>query len=83
MKRIKKAILLILIAWVLIFSIDFSLVKLSRAPIFSMPLIRYKDGGSIEHFGLGYKVIRYKSLADIEAGKPIRYEIGTWFMPFE
>lgn len=72
----------ILIVWVIFFITDFSLAESNRTPIFSIPAIRYKDGGSTEYYGLGYKVIKYVNLT-VERGPAVeKVDLGTWFMRF-
>lgn len=82
----KKTILSILVGivviWSCFFATDYYLAKASKAPIFSIPIIRYKDGGSTEYFGLGYKVIKYAALTAEEGAKIEKVIVGTWFMNF-
>lgn len=82
MKRSKIIIGTILIIWFVFLLTDFSLAKANKPPIFAIPVIRYKDGGSTEYYGLGYKVIKYVNLT-IERGPEIeKVDFGTWFMKF-
>ncbi|MBU3169963.1 hypothetical protein [Clostridium estertheticum] len=68
-----------LLSILLIFFItDFYLEKANKSPVFAIPMVRYKDGGSIEYYGLGYKVIKYSNLT----GSEIKMDFGTWFMKF-
>ncbi|MCB2341049.1 hypothetical protein [Clostridium estertheticum] len=60
------------------FITDFCLEKANKSPVFAIPMVRYKDGGSIEYYGLGYKVIKYSNLT----GSEIKMDFGTWFMKF-
>ncbi|MCI8446594.1 MAG: DUF4825 domain-containing protein [Bacilli bacterium] len=65
MKR-KKAIFVILsiISIILLCNLtDYLRVKSNKKPIFAFPITTYKDGGSIEYFGLGYKVIKCNTLS--------------------
>ena len=64
MKKMKIMIglLLLLFSWVLIFLIDFSEVLQNRTPVFCVAQKFYEDGGSIEYWCLGYKVIKYNKL---------------------
>lgn len=72
----------ILIVWIAFFITDFSLTKANKAPVFAIPVIRYKDGGSTEYYGLGYKVIKYVNLT-VERGPEVeKVDLGTWFMRF-
>lgn len=61
---------------------DFCLSKANKPPIFAFPTIRYKDGGSIEYYGLGYKVIKYVKLNADEGPEVIEFDFGTWFLKF-
>lgn len=42
--------------------IDYYLIKNNKNPLFSLLLTQYKDGGSKEYWGLGYKIIRCHNL---------------------
>lgn len=82
---IRKAILgKILIFWLAFVMIDFSLAMVNKGPVFSIPLIVYKDGGSAECYGLGYKVIKYVNLTGVNGAEAEveRVDFGTWFMKF-
>lgn len=71
-----------MIIWLAFFITDFSLAKANKSPIFAIPVIRYKDGGSTEYYGLGYKVIKYVNLT-VERGIEVeKVDLGTWFMKF-
>ncbi|MDF2606750.1 MAG: hypothetical protein K0S34_945 [Bacillales bacterium] len=83
MGMIKKLpILILIIFWIFIIIIDFSLSRINKSPIFVIPKEIYKDGGSAEYFGLGYKINKYVILSD---GSPeiIRMDFGTWSMKFK
>lgn len=67
----------IIIALIL-FAVDLSRVYKNENPIFCVKTVMYKDGGSAEYLGLGYKVIKYVNLVDSST----IYKIGTWFMEF-
>jgi len=72
----------ILIIWIGFFITDFSLSKTNKSPVFSIPVIRHKDGGSTEYYGLGYKVIKYVNLT-VERGPEVEnVAFGTWLMSF-
>ncbi len=84
---ISVIISIIFIIAVIFFLVDYIRVKDNEAPIFSVPLIKYQDGGSIEYFGLGYKVIKYVNNNLTEDDKLVyekmQYRIGTLLMKFE
>ncbi len=52
-------------------------LKLGIGPIFSIPLKTYDDGGTIEYYGLGYKVIKYNQIQ----GRRDK-EIGSWSLKY-
>lgn len=80
----RKTIVVMIIFYLLIFLTDFTLSKLNTSPIFSYPLIRYKDGGSVEYYGLGYKIIKYRSIeGDIEGDGRVEIVVGFWSMKYE
>ena len=78
--KITVIILAIIILLTLIFFIiDYSRVKNEQRPIFCIPNLGgvIRDGGTIEYFGLGYKVIDFHTTAGFDDIK-----IGTWFMDY-
>ena len=81
-KKRRHIISIILIVWIAFIITDFSLAKANKSPIFVIPLIRYKDGGSTEYYGLGYKVIKYVKLTVEEGPKIEKFDFGTWLMKF-
>ncbi len=82
-KRRKYTIGAILVIWIVFCVTDYSLAAANKSPIFAIPAIRYKDGGSTEYYGLGYKVIKYVNLT-VERGPEVeRVDFGTWFMRFQ
>ena len=52
----------------------------SEPVVFSAKL--YKDGGSTEYYGLGYKVIKYVEFNAEQEPHIIKVDFGTWFMKF-
>jgi len=81
-KRGRHIIGALLIVWIAFFITDFSLAKTNKSPVFAIPVIRYKDGGSTEYYGLGYKVIKYVNLS-VEKGPEVEnVAFGTWLMSF-
>ena len=73
-----------LIIWAVFFITDFSLAKINKSPIFSIPISMHKDGGSTEYYGLGYKVIKYVNLTgnNVLKAEIVKVDFGTWFMKF-
>ena len=61
------------------FTVDYNRVKNQEKPIFCIqnPDGGIMDGGTIEYFGLGYKVIDFHTIAGFDDIK-----IGTWFMDY-
>ncbi|WP_259473520.1 hypothetical protein [Clostridium estertheticum] len=78
MKKRNIIIGAILIIVLTFFITDFCLSKANKSPVFAIPTVMYKDGGSIEYYGLGYKVIKYSNIT----GSEIKINFGTWFMKF-
>ncbi len=70
---------IIVILGIVFFVIDYNRVKKQEKPIFCIqnPAGMINDGGTIEYFGLGYKVIDFHTLAGFDDIK-----IGTWFMKY-
>lgn len=64
---------------IIFFAIDYNRVKNQEKPIFCIqnPAGIIADGGTIEYFGLGYKVIDFHTLAGYDDIK-----IGNWFMDY-
>ena len=86
MKKIKIVLIIVAIIaviWSIIFSIDYSRVKINKLPIFCIEAAHVADGGTTIYTGLGYKVINYnvKKYSDGIIYKGIF--IGTWFMKYE
>lgn len=79
-KKRKYIIGIIVIVWFAFFITDFSFAKANKSPIFAVPVIMYKDGGSTEYYGLGYKVIRYVNLTVEKDTEVVKTDFGTWFM---
>ncbi len=82
MKKRRVIIGIIFIIWSAVFITDFSLARANKSPFFAIPITRYKDGGSTEYYGLGYKVIKYVNL-NVERGpEVVKIDFGTWFLRF-
>ena len=71
---------IIIILGLIFFAVDYSRVKKQEKPIFCIqhPAGVIMDGGTIEYFGLGYKVIDFNRLNGYDEIK-----IGPWFMKYE
>lgn len=71
---------IIVVLSIIFFMIDNNRVSKQLKPIFCIknPAGVMNDGGTVEYFGLGYKVIDFHTLAGFDDIK-----IGTWFMKYE
>lgn len=81
-KKTKKVAKILLIVWLTFLIIDFTLAQVQKPPVFAIPIIRYKDGGSTEYFGLGYKVIKYVNLSAERGPELVDVDFGSWMMKF-
>jgi hypothetical protein len=81
-KKTKKILQVLLFIWLVFSLTDFTLAQANRSPLFSVPLVRYKDGGSAEYYGLGYKVIRYVELSVERGPEVVKVDFGSWLMEF-
>lgn len=73
-------IVTIVILGIIFFIVDYNRVKKQELPMFCIksPAGVLLDGGTVEYFGLGYKVIDFNTLSGFDEIK-----IGTWFMKYE
>lgn len=84
MKKGIKILLIILgviiILGLTFFAVDYNRVQKQEKPIFCIqnPAGVIRDGGTIEYFGLGYKVIDFNMLNGYN-----QIKIGSWFMQYE
>lgn len=69
----------IVILGIVFFVVDYNRVEKQEKPIFCIqnPAGIINDGGTVEYFGLGYKVIDFHTIAGFDDIK-----IGTWFMDY-
>ncbi|MFG6319303.1 MAG: hypothetical protein K1W33_05530 [Clostridia bacterium] len=72
-----SASILFIIMIITFISIDLYQLQNEKEPIFSINTISYRDGGSKEYMGLGYKIIKYHN--DMKN----YFKIGTWFLKYE
>ena len=68
---------IIVILGIVFFAIDYNRVQKQEKPIFCIKAGTYLDGGTVEYFSLGYKVIVFNTLAGFDDIK-----IGTWLMDY-
>ena len=69
----------IVILGIVFFVVDYNRVQKQEKPIFCIQNLAgiINDGGTVEYFGLGYKVIDFHTIAGFDDIK-----IGTWFMDY-
>lgn len=77
MNKSVKIILIIISLWISIFLVDFICVKVFERPIFMIRTSIYKDGGTKEYYGLGYKVIKCNTLV---GDKNVSF--GSWALDY-
>ena len=67
---------IIVVLGIVFFIVDYNRVQKQEKPIFCIqnPAGIISDGGTIEYFGLGYKVIDFHTLAGFDDIKIERYE---------
>lgn len=58
--KFKKIACLMVAVYACMVIIDFTLSLFNTGPIFALPVKSYWDGGTVEYYGLGYKVIKYR-----------------------
>ena len=70
---------IIIVLGIVFFMVDYNRVQKQEKPIFCIqnPAGIISDGGTIEYFGLGYKVIDFHTLAGYDDIK-----IGSWFIDY-
>ena len=70
---------IIIVLGIVFFMVDYNRVQKQEKPIFCIqnPAGIINDGGTIEYFGLGYKVIDFHTLAGYDDIK-----IGSWFIDY-
>jgi len=78
MKKNLKWFLLGLILYFSFVFTDYSLAQVDKEPIFAINTVTYKDGGTKEYMGLGYKIIRYSI---IEGRQDTVF--GTWMISYD
>lgn len=88
-KKIFIVILILALVWIIFFSVDYIRVKKQKLPVFCFKFVfEYKDGGTIEYIGFGYKVIDFHKLVYGEPqwhGKEMVEEkyICSWNVSYE
>lgn len=82
MKKIIISVITIVIIGVILMSTDYYLIKTNENPIFSVEIAVYKDGGSTEYCGLGYKIIKYVKMSYENDDISTEVRLGPWFMKY-
>lgn len=74
-----NAIFVIVVLLIIMVALDVVLVaKYEKGPYFAIPTVHYKDGGTKEYMGLGYKVIKYNALQGRKGTV-----IGSWSLKYD
>lgn len=84
-KILKKTIIfmsIVIILGLLCFVIDFVRAKNQQEPIFCIRKTIYRDGGTKEFYGLGYKVIFFNKFLN-DGSKFKRVVIGNWNIQYK
>ena len=78
-------IVIFVVIWLAFIITDFSLSKNNKKPIFAIPVFKLKDGGTVEYYGLGYKVIKYNVLDNLQTGQTGRKDtvFGFWTLKYK
>lgn len=77
---LRNIIIAIIIAILILFTItmiDINRVKHNKKPILTIKTVAYKDGGTKEYYGIGYKVIKYHQ---IQGRRDT--EFGSWKLKY-
>ena len=84
MKKVVKillsTIIVIILLGIIFFAVDYYRVSNNQTPIFCIKSLGgpLRDGGTVEYYGLGYKVIDFNTTEGFDDIK-----IGTWFMSYD
>ncbi len=77
-KRLLNVLFIILIiSFILIATDVIAVARYNVGPFFAIPGAKYKDGGTREYYGLGYKVIKYNQ---VQGRRDM--EIGLWSLKY-
>lgn len=77
-KLIINIIFSIIVILIVMVAVDIICVsRYSKGPFFAIPVHTYKDGGTKEYYGLGYKVIKYHQMQGRRD-----MELGNWSLKY-
>ena len=76
-KIINIVFVILMLGMIMIATDVICVARYNVGPFFTIPLNTYKDGGTKEYYGLGYKVIKYNQLQ----GRRDK-EIGLWTLKY-
>lgn len=65
-KKIRNSLITILLLFAIheiTFVLDRNAIEKGNKPSFALNLVRYKDGGSVVYYGLGYQVLRWHEMS--------------------
>lgn len=66
---------------------DINKLQAGEKPLFSVAIATYKDGGTTEYLGLGYKIINFNKITGYDdSGQPTYFKdivSGTWLLRIE
>ena len=71
-------ILAVILLISILITVDCIRVNNGDKPVFCVFKDMYLDGGTIEYYGLGYKIIDYNVIDGYEG-----FKLGTWFMGYD
>lgn len=77
LKVISIVLVIVIILGLIFFIVDYNKIKNNEKPVFCINTSSYEDGGTVEYFGLGYKVIDFHTIDGFDDIK-----IGTWCMDY-
>ncbi len=72
LKNIFISLIIVAIILLIITLVDINRIKHNKMPIITIKTVAYKDGGTKEYYGIGYKVIKYHQIQgrrDTELGR--------------
>jgi len=81
-KFILALIILLIVCGLTFYSIDKQCVSNNIPPKFAIHTSTYKDGGTKEYYGLGYKIIKYNVMGNNGEITKNNSEIGSFFLKY-